>query len=217
MAGAVGGGQSPNLTQPASSPCPVFIEVVDAELLDGLGSLCGGRTVVAHGQTGAAGKRLKPIPALRVVLIGTALMSVSPFTPMTKEDVAQVLGVSIRTIENLVKAGMMPPPGRIGGRVLWHPGVFYEWLDKELRASCSAAEAPELSALREEEPDMARTGLREQTESSASAMSGCANRSHQSTAVSKRCVAKAPKLSAGERMKAHQARKLQLDDLDEMV
>ncbi|RDK09136.1 helix-turn-helix transcriptional regulator [Cupriavidus lacunae] len=61
-------------------------------------------------------------------------MSIAPFTPMTKEVVAQVLGVSIRTIENLVNAGKMPAPGRIGGRVLWHPDVFYTWLDQELRA-----------------------------------------------------------------------------------
>lgn len=54
---------------------------------------------------------------------------------MTKDDVANVLGVSVRTIENLVSAGIMPTPGRIGGRVLWHPNVFYTWLDQALRAS----------------------------------------------------------------------------------
>ncbi|AQV95664.1 DNA-binding protein [Cupriavidus necator] len=148
-------------------------------------------------------------------------MSVTPFTPMTKEDVADVIGVSIRTIENLVKAGRMPAPGHIGGRVLWHPGVFYAWLDKALRTSCCVTEAPEGSAPPQEEPDMARTGpwagdTVQHADAPASAMShvakDCADMGHKSSAASKPRAAKAPKLSAVERMKAHQARKLRLDD-----
>ncbi len=60
-------------------------------------------------------------------------MAISAFVPMTKEDVSQVLRISIRTVENLVSSGAMPEPGRIGGRVLWHPEVFYIWLDQALR------------------------------------------------------------------------------------
>ncbi|KGW85324.1 helix-turn-helix transcriptional regulator [Burkholderia pseudomallei] len=152
-------------------------------------------------------------------------MSVTPFTPMTKEDVAEVLGVSVRTIENLVKAGSMPAPGHIGGRVLWHPEVFYAWLDKALRASCSTSKVSEMSALPEDELDMAQTSLWgadtvQHANAPGSAMSqirkGCTDMGRNSSAASKPRAGKAPKLSAAERMKASQARKLQLDDLDEV-
>ncbi|WP_164977703.1 hypothetical protein [Burkholderia pseudomallei] len=43
---------------------------------------------------------------------------------------------------------------------------------------------------------------------------GCADMGRKSGAASKPRAGKAPKLSAAERMKANQARKLQLDDLD---
>jgi excisionase family DNA binding protein len=56
-----------------------------------------------------------------------------PFKPLTKTDVAEILGVSIRTVENLVSQGRMPAPAHIGARVLWHPDVFYAWLDQTLR------------------------------------------------------------------------------------
>ncbi len=56
------------------------------------------------------------------------------FTPLTKEDVADVLGVSLRTIENWVASEVFPAPASIGGRVFWHPDVFYSWLDHRLRS-----------------------------------------------------------------------------------
>ena len=56
-----------------------------------------------------------------------------PFTPLTKDDVAQVLGITPRTVENWVDQGNMPRPACIGNRVYWHPELFYVWLDQRLR------------------------------------------------------------------------------------
>lgn len=61
-------------------------------------------------------------------------MSTAAFMPLNKQDVAQILGVSIRTVENFVSKGRMPAPAHIGARVLWHPDVFYAWLDQALRS-----------------------------------------------------------------------------------
>lgn len=57
----------------------------------------------------------------------------SPFAPLTKEAVADVLCCTTRTIENMVNSGELPAPARIAGRVFWHPDVFYSWLDRTLR------------------------------------------------------------------------------------
>ncbi|MBM5665785.1 helix-turn-helix transcriptional regulator [Burkholderia pseudomallei] len=125
-------------------------------------------------------------------------MTIAPFTPMTKDDVAEVLGVSIRTIENLVKARQMPAPSRIGGRVLWHPDVFYSWLDMVLRipgpVGEKAEEPTELPA-NDELESKGRLG----PPSMATPRNG-----------------NPPKSSAVQRMKARQARKLRMDDLDEV-
>jgi hypothetical protein len=57
----------------------------------------------------------------------------TPFAPLTKDDVAKVLGVTPRTVENWVEHEGMPAPASIGHRVYWHPDVFYGWLDQRLR------------------------------------------------------------------------------------
>ncbi len=65
------------------------------------------------------------------------------FRPLTKEDIAQVLGVSLRTVENWVNDGTLVAPGKIGSRVYWHPRSFYEWLDRTLSATAGCAAAAE--------------------------------------------------------------------------
>jgi excisionase family DNA binding protein len=55
------------------------------------------------------------------------------FIPLTKEDVAEVLGITARTVEAWVDQGHMPAPACIGNRVYWHPELFYGWLDQRLR------------------------------------------------------------------------------------
>lgn len=61
---------------------------------------------------------------------------VSPFKPLTREDAADILGVSLGTLDKLIASGTLPAPRTIGGcrRQYWHPDCFYAWLDQQLRA-----------------------------------------------------------------------------------
>lgn len=67
------------------------------------------------------------------------MASHAPFSPLTKQDVAQVLNVTTRTIENWTAAGIVPAPTTLGGRVFWHPDIFYAWLDTRLREGASTS------------------------------------------------------------------------------
>lgn len=56
-------------------------------------------------------------------------MSTQPFTPITREQAAQILSASLATIDNWILQGILPRPKRIGNRlVYWHPDVFYSAL-----------------------------------------------------------------------------------------
>jgi len=68
------------------------------------------------------------------------------FKPLSKNDLADVLGVSIRTIENWVNDGTLPGPSKLGNRVYWHPNTFYAWLDRRLSADAATADAPQEAA-----------------------------------------------------------------------
>lgn len=75
-------------------------------------------------------------------------MAIAPFTPVTREEAARILSVSLGTLDAMIEAGELPAPRSLGGRRLyWHPDVFYGWLDKLLRgetnpAADSAGERP---------------------------------------------------------------------------
>jgi excisionase family DNA binding protein len=60
---------------------------------------------------------------------------ISPFQPITREEAAGILQVSLSTLDNMVAAGVMPAPRSIQGsrRKYWHPQIFYPWLDQQLR------------------------------------------------------------------------------------
>jgi excisionase family DNA binding protein len=62
------------------------------------------------------------------------MTATTAFKPLTKDDVADVLGVSLRTIENWVNERTLPAPKKLGNRVYWHPAVFYAWLEHQLTA-----------------------------------------------------------------------------------
>jgi len=51
---------------------------------------------------------------------------------MSKEDVANVLGVSSRTVEHWVNDGTLPPPAKLGNRCYWLPSLFFSWLERRL-------------------------------------------------------------------------------------
>lgn len=69
-----------------------------------------------------------------------------PFKPLSKTDVADILGVTVRTIENYVVANILPAPAAIGNRRYWHPDIFYAWLEQALRNG--GAEAPDTASPR---------------------------------------------------------------------
>jgi len=65
------------------------------------------------------------------------------FKPLSKADLADALGVSIRTVENWVNDGTLPAPSKLGNRVYWHPNIFYAWLDRCLSSDSATPEAPQ--------------------------------------------------------------------------
>ncbi len=155
-------------------------------------------------------------------------MSVTSFRPLTKSDVAEILGVSIRTIENLVKSQKMPAPGHVGGRALWHPEIFYSWLDKELRQVSSQEdfavenrENTEGSDVPLSPNDMAILGLwptsptLKREASKAAQKSESVESSGQQGKARKSSASSGPKLSAAERMKGRQAKRLQWEEPSE--
>ena len=67
----------------------------------------------------------------------------TPFKPITREEAATILSVSLSTLDNMITSGVMPEPRTIGGsrRKYWHPDVFYPWLDQQLRSEPLAPSA----------------------------------------------------------------------------
>jgi predicted DNA-binding transcriptional regulator AlpA len=58
----------------------------------------------------------------------------TPFKPITREMAAEILSISLSTLDTMLAAGIIPPPRTIGGRrQYWHPADFYGWLEKKLR------------------------------------------------------------------------------------
>jgi hypothetical protein len=90
--------------------------------------------------------------------MNTALPA-APFKPVTKGDAAELLGVSTKTVDNYIKAGLLPPPRPFGGRELWHPDIFFACLRDALMPSVSGS-----AGANEVEPPGTRTaGARHQT------------------------------------------------------
>jgi len=48
---------------------------------------------------------------------------------VTKEEVAKLMQVSTRTIENWFASGVMPKPVHIGRRCYWHKNHFEAWVN----------------------------------------------------------------------------------------
>lgn len=63
------------------------------------------------------------------------------FRLLTKQDVCDVYGVSVRCLETWIKRGLVPPPVHIGGRRYWHPERFYADLATATAASSSSSES----------------------------------------------------------------------------
>lgn len=65
------------------------------------------------------------------------------FTPLTKQDIASSLGISIRTVENWINDNILPAPTKLGNRVYWHPDVYYVWLSHRLKEAPSTEPLPD--------------------------------------------------------------------------
>ena len=57
----------------------------------------------------------------------------APFKLVTKADAAQVFSVCTKTIDNYIKAGLIPPPVQFGAKEYWHPEAFHAHLDQVFR------------------------------------------------------------------------------------
>lgn len=90
------------------------------------------------------------------------MTTANAFKPLSKEDLAEVLGVSIRTIENWVNEGILPAPTKLGNRVYWHPNLFYAWLDLRLSADPATTEVAQ-DSVRERQPVRAKAKARGQS------------------------------------------------------
>ncbi|HEX7935772.1 MAG TPA: helix-turn-helix domain-containing protein [Paraburkholderia sp.] len=55
------------------------------------------------------------------------------FTPLTKQAVADLLDISVRSVENWINEGVLPAPVKLGNRLYWHPEVFLDWLSRRLQ------------------------------------------------------------------------------------
>lgn len=61
---------------------------------------------------------------------------------ITKAGAAELMSVSLRTIDNWISNGTLPMPTTIGRRVYWHPADFALWQDqvfgRDLRLATAA-------------------------------------------------------------------------------
>ena len=69
-------------------------------------------------------------------------MTVLPFTPVTKKRAADILQVSIRTLDYWLEHDEMPAPEHIGRQCYWHPDVFFAWLTAKLKRTPAEAGTP---------------------------------------------------------------------------
>ena len=79
---------------------------------------------------------------------------INSYRPITKEDAAQILSVSKRTIDNWLADGTIVEPKAIGRRLYWHPDIFYAWLNERL--GVSSGQSPSVSPPQAVQPK--RTG-----------------------------------------------------------
>lgn len=66
------------------------------------------------------------------------LMSSFDFKLLTKADAAAIFGVCMKTIDNYIREGRLPPPVPFASREYWHPEDFRAFLDITFRRSKSS-------------------------------------------------------------------------------
>lgn len=67
----------------------------------------------------------------------------APIKPLTREDVASLLGVSDKTIDKMVREGSLPRPWQLGScrRLYWHPDDWNAWIEQHRRPSFASEDS----------------------------------------------------------------------------
>lgn len=68
----------------------------------------------------------------------------TPIKPLTREDIASLLGVSDKTIDKMVREGTLPRPWQLGTcrRLYWHPEDWNAWIERQRLSEPSLKDAP---------------------------------------------------------------------------
>ena len=101
----------------------------------------------------------------------------TPFTPLSKQAVADLLDISIRSVENWINEGILPAPAKLGNRVFWHPDAFYGWLSQRLLEPVTEGQSKEATPVASK-PCSKRSysvdgSLRANTERKLARLEGC--------------------------------------------
>ena len=68
----------------------------------------------------------------------------TPIKPLTREDIASLLGVSDKTIDKMVREGTLPRPWQLGTcrRLYWHPEDWNIWIERQRPGGLDLKDAP---------------------------------------------------------------------------
>lgn len=82
---------------------------------------------------------------------------IEPFQPITREDAAGILHISLTTLDAMIAKAVLPAPRQLGAcrKLYWHPDTFYGVLHRLLwvdPASIALASPEPLEAARESRP-----------------------------------------------------------------
>jgi hypothetical protein len=69
---------------------------------------------------------------------------IEPFKPITREQAAGILDISLTTLDALITSKVLPAPRQLGEcrKVYWHPDVFYGALHHRLAVHPAATALP---------------------------------------------------------------------------
>jgi len=59
---------------------------------------------------------------------------------LTKADVAEYFDVCVKTVNNHIAQGLLPPPIPFGAKEYWHIDVFHAFLERTFNSSAEALE-----------------------------------------------------------------------------
>ena len=82
-------------------------------------------------------------------------MKTDPFEPITRERAAEILEISLGTLDAMVRDGDLPPPCRIGNarKVYWDPDIFFSTLRALLQGNGACVHESSLARGAPAEPD----------------------------------------------------------------